>query len=297
MTRHPLAHVDANLFVVLDSLLDTASVAETARRVGLSASAVSHALARIRDLVGDPILVRAGQRMVVTARARAMAPLLKGGLAQVLQAVVKPPAFDLATHVGVLHIAAVDFAINHVLPPLLGAARREAPGVDVVVSPFEPGSLEQVSDRLDLVIALVGRSVALPSEVLTQETFVAVVREGHPVCDTGLDIAAYTTQLHVIVSPLGSATGTADAALAAQGRVRRVALVVPTFTAAVQAVVDSDLVLTGSRREAERFAKWLPLRLLELPLTIRAFEVGMYWHPRVEHDPLVDWARRRLRAG
>jgi len=77
---------------------------------------------------------------------------------------------------------------------------------------------------------------------------------------------------------------------------RRVALVVPTFTAAAHAVVDSGLVLTGSRREAERIARSLPVRLLEPPVTLRPFDVGMYWHPRSELDPLVVWARERLRS-
>jgi DNA-binding transcriptional LysR family regulator len=257
---------------------------------------VSHALARIRDLVDDPILVRAGQRMVVTARARAMASELRAGLAQVAHAVVKPAPFDPGMHRGVLRLAAVDFAINHVLPPLFQSMRRDAPGVDVVVLPFEAGSLDGLPDRLDLVVALQGRQVALPSEFLTRESFVCLVREGHPVCTTGLDPAAYAALPHVVVSSVGGAVGAADTALATHGLTRRVALVVPTFTSAVHAVVDSDLVLTGSRREAERIARFLPVRLLEPPVALRPFDVGMYWHPRSEHDPLVAWVRERLRT-
>jgi DNA-binding transcriptional LysR family regulator len=296
MTRHPLAQVDANLFVVLDSLLETSSVADTARRLGVSASAISHSLARIRDLVGDPILVRAGQRMVVTARGRAMAPALRAGLAQVAQVVVTPTPFDPATHAGTLRVAAVDFATNHVLPPLLGAVRREAPGVDVIVSPFEPGSLDALADTLDLVVALHGRASALPSAVLTREPFACVVRKGHPAGAGGLDAAMYAALPHVVVSPVGSPVGSADAALAALGLKRRVALVVPTFAAAAHAVVDSDLVLTGSRREAERTAQFLPLQLLEPPVALRPFHVGVYWHPRSENDPLITWVLDRLRT-
>lgn len=295
MPRHPLAHVDANLLIVLDSLLETSSVAETARQLGMSASAVSHALARVRDLVNDPILVRAGQRMVVTARARAMAPALRAGLAQIAQAVVKPIRFNPATHTGVIRLASVDFATNNLLPPFIHRVRRDAPQVDILVSAFDPRSIDALAVNVDLAIAL-HREVGLPSVRLAQETFVCVVRQDHPVCTAGLDLAAYAALPHVLISPAGAAVGAVDALLAANGLSRRVALVVPTFLAAVRAVVDCDLVLTGSRREAERAARILPVQLLEPPLSLPPFEVGVFWHSRTEHDPLVCWTREQLCA-
>ena len=235
-------------------------------------------------------------RSVVTARARAIAPGLRAGLSQVADAVAKPVPFDPAGHRGVLRLAAVDFATNNVLPKLFRAMRRDAPGVNVVVSPFEPGSLDALADRLDLVVALHGRPAGVPSEPIDRESFVCVVRDGHPVCAAGLDRAAYAALPHVVVSPVGSAVGAVDRALAEHGLSRRIALVLPTFTAAADALVESDLVLTGSRREAERMARFLPLRLFEPPIALTPFAVGMYWHPRSEHDPLVNWVRGRMRT-
>jgi DNA-binding transcriptional LysR family regulator len=294
--QNPLAGLDVNLLVVLDALLVTESVAVAARNVGLSPSAMSHALARLRTVLDDPILVRAGRRMTTTARARALADPLRRGLT-LLSSVVAPPApFDPLRVEEVLRVAAIDFAQNQIVPPLLALLRRRAPHVDVAVASFEPGAFKELATGdLHLVLGMTRTDASYPSRLLSTEDFVCVLRQGHPALRRRrLTPEAFAALPHVLISSKLRRAGAVDKALATLGLERRVALVVPSFAAAAIAVSQSDMVLTGARREAERHAAAMPLTLVPPPVPVPPFGVAMFWHERSESDPFQRWIRQQV---
>lgn len=297
MARRPLSGLDANLLVLLDALVETASVAEAAKQLGLSASAASHALARLRELVGDPILVRAGRRMVPTARARELAPTLREGLTLVERAIRKPTPFTPAEVERELRIGAIDFATKQIVPPLLDVLRRRAPGVDVTAVQFEPRSIDLLgTGDLDLVLALARPATSVRQALLLREPFASIARRGHPALEERMTAKRFAALPHALVSSTTRRKGVVDAALEAQGLARRVVLVVPTFAAAAIAVAESDMVLTGAAREAELAASHLPLVVFAPPLDLPPFGLAMYWHERQHRDPFVTWVRAELAA-
>lgn len=293
--RNPLAGVDANLLVALDALLTEESVAGAAEKLGLSASAMSHALGRLRQLLDDPVLVRSGQHMTATTRARAIAAPLRQGMELVARAVLPPAPFDLRAEQRTLRIGAIDFAQNHLLPPLVRLLQREAPGVDVTVAAPEPRSFKDLAaNELDLVLAMPRAETPFRCRALREEPFCTVLREGHLALRRPLTPAAFAALSHVLISSPARRVGTVDRALAALGLSRRVALMLPSFTAAAIVVSQSDLVLTGARLEAERVREALRLVVLPPPVAIPPFSLAMFWHERHEHEPFLAWVRERI---
>jgi DNA-binding transcriptional LysR family regulator len=294
--QNPLAGLDVNLLVALDALLVAESVAPAARAIGLSPSAMSHALSRLRATLDDPILVRAGRRMTLTPRARALADPLRRGLSLLSSVVVPPAPFDPLRAEEVLRIAAIDFAQNQVVPPLLALLRRRAPRVDVAVASFEPAAFKELTTGdLHLVLGMARSDTAYPSQRLTTEDFVCVLRQDHPALRRRrLSPEAFASLPHVLISSKLRRAGAVDKALATRGLTRRVALVVPSFSAAAIAVSQSDMVLTGARREAERHAAAMPLALVPPPVPVPPFGLAMFWHERSESDPFHRWIREQV---
>lgn len=291
--------MDANLLVAFDALLVERSVERAARRIGLSASAMSHTLSRIRQLIGDPILVRAGARMVVTPRAAQLAPLIHEGIALLGRVLARPTVFDPAKEKSILRLAAVDFA-HHLLRQFFPILRREAPLVDVVIAPFTSATIQDlVEGNVDMAFAATGRPIKkLSYTILANEPFVGLARRGHPVLG-GAPPRRLTTKRfaeldHVMISPRGRVAGAADVALKRVGLHRRVVLVVPTFLAAALAVADSDMVLTCAERSARQACAWMDVETFQLPIKVAPSSLMMLWHPRTEHAPLQSFVRQRL---
>lgn len=295
MARSPLAHVDANLLVSLEALLHEVNVSKAARRMGVSASAMSHTLARLRDLVGDPLLVRTGQRMSLTPRGRALLPAVRDGVAAFSTAIAPPPELDLASERRTITIASVDYAQSLLVPELVPRLARDAPGIDLVIKPFADGSLrELVSGDVELVLCMQRSSTGLRSRRIHEEAFVSCVRAGHPILQGRLGAKRFAALDHVLISPRGRVAGAVDEALRERGLRRRVKVVVSTFMAAALLVARTDLVLTCATRSAEQARQWFGLVPLEPPLPIPAARLGMYWHERQEADPLASWLRDRI---
>src|SRR4051812_4402235 len=168
MVHSPLAALDLNLMVVLQALLAERNVTRAARRVGLSQSAASHALGRLRQALGDPLLVRSGRRLDLTPRAVALLPPLERGLLELASAVVGEPRFDPRTARRSFTMSMADYGQAVLLPPVLARLRRQAPGFDLTVVAF-PDTLELMdSGKVDL--ALLAR-IALPSGYTSRHLF------------------------------------------------------------------------------------------------------------------------------
>jgi DNA-binding transcriptional LysR family regulator len=288
----PTVDLDLDLLRVFDHLHRERHLTRAARLVGLSQPAVSRALARLREVFGDPLFVRTPRGMLPTSRAEQLAPEVREVLLRA-SALVRPAAFEPRTLERDFVITGVDFLEADLMPRLARLLAEEAPGATIVSRPLGADASEALAaGRADLAI---GVRPTLPADVMTthlfDDGFVCVVREGHPTVKRTLSLARYAELSHVLISPRGEPGSPVDTALAALGKTRRIAVRTHTFLSAPLIVAQTDLVLTGPRRVLVPMAAALGLRLLPPPVALRTFAVHMAWHPRVQHDPAHAWLR------
>jgi DNA-binding transcriptional LysR family regulator len=291
-----LSALDLNLLVVLRALLEERHVTRAASRVGLSQSATSHALARLRELYGDPLLVRSGRRLDLTPRAVELLPQLSRGLAELGRTLSGARAFEPLTARRSFEIGMVDYGQALLLPPLLRILKTRAPNIDLALNGF-PSAIERLDDGSMHLAVLVGPDFpkGLSSHLLFTDGFTCMVRKGHPqVRGTRLSLARYLSQSHVLVAPTGQAGSLVDSELERRGLTRRVALRVSSFLIAPQVVTESDLVSTGPSRLLHALAARYPIRLFEPPFRLPRFEQHLVWHSRLDHDPAHQWLRRQF---
>lgn len=287
---------DPAALVALDALLETRSVSAAAARLGVTQSAMSHTLARLRERFDDPLLVRSGRALVPTARAEEMAPRLRAAVRDLAAAIEGGPPFVPATASRSFRLATTDLVDLTVLPRLLPALAREAPGVDLVLRP-SPGSLDAVlAGDLDLAVLLKGTITAtagLRSRALFHERFVCLMRRDHPLAGR-LTVEAFAAARHALVAPSGGRGGVMDQLLEARGLSRRVAVLLPTFLVAPHVVATTDLIVTLPERVARTFAGLLPLHVEAPPVDTPGFTMVMVWHERNDREPGLSWLRERL---
>ena len=292
-----IAGVDLNLVPALDALLRRRSVTRAAADVGLSQPAMSRCLARLRELQGDPLLVRSAAGYVLTARAQTLRPLLAAAMNQ-LRDVFRQQNFDPGTERSVVRLAAADTHTILVLPGVVARLAVEAPGVDLRVEPYRRDTSERLNDgSLDLAFALSTTPLrsGTYSEVVGEDQLALVMRGGHPAAQRQWSIADYASYRHAEVDILGDGQSQIDTILAARGVGRRVALWTPHFMAALATVASTDLVATLSAAFARRFASALDLVLLAPPFDETRLEVTLvYSHARAT-DPLLAWFRNLVR--
>lgn len=294
-----LAGVDLNLLVALDALLAERSVTRAARRLRLSQPAVSHALGRLRDLIGDPLLVRSGAQMMLTPRAEALVGRVHTALDAVAAAIESPRSFDPARETRPFKLAGADFAQVGLVPGLCARLAAEAPGIDLLVHPTTE-DLHGLVARGEIDLALgpirfTGLPASLQETALFEERFVCIVREGHPLARGRLTLERFAEARHAMIAPRGTAGGVVDDLLARQGLTRRVAARLPHFLVAPHVVASTDLILTLPERIARLYETELPIVILSPPIEIPGFTVNMVWHERTQADPAQVWIRKVLR--
>ncbi len=289
-----LGAVDLNLLVALDALLRESQVTRAANRVGLTQSAMSHALARLRDLFDDELLVRTPRGMVLTERAAALALPVREAVRQVTAVLAPPKPFDPRTLRRTFNIGTADYGAIVLLPPLLAKLRTMAPHLVLRLRPptFEPeADLER--GELDLVIA--AHPPALPPRLigarLWRDRFVCVVRKDHPRVGKRMTLARFIELEHAQIAVRGQPGGPVDDALAKLGVSRTVVLYLAHFLVAPRVIAESDLVLVLAERIAKQFAPHLGLRVLPVPVDVSGFEIWQLWHGRQQADRAHAWLR------
>jgi DNA-binding transcriptional LysR family regulator len=292
-----LRSLDLNLILALDALLEERSVTRAAQRVGITQSAMSHALARLRAVTGDALLVRTAGGMVSTARAEELGPPIRQALEGVAAALRPPQAFDPKTADRRIRIGTGDYGEIVLLPRVLERLAKDAPRVDlrVVFQGDDSGGMLRSGD-VDLLLRPVFPADIGPgmyARKLFDERFVCVVRRGHPLASKRLTLARYVAASHALISPLGKEGSRTDDALARMGLSRRVAVTVPHFLVAPYIVAQSDLVLTLAARVANMLAAPLGLAILEPPSELRldGFTMSAVWHERTHSDAAQRWTR------
>ena len=290
-----VADFDLNLLKAFDALYAERHVTHAGRRIGLSQSAMSGALVRLRELFNDELFVRAPGGMQPTPRADDLAGPVSTAL-RLMRDVLQADRFDPAAAGHTVTIAMTDYAAFVLLPPLLTRLTVEAPHIDVRVRGIF-GRAEAV-DLLDSGEA--NLAVGFPDETsarilvrpLLYEGFACIARRGHPAFAEGADLEAFAAASHLLVSPEGDRTGLVDLKLGELGLERRVVLSLPQFLVAPFVVAGTDLVATLASRVARRFAAAdLGLTVHEPPIALPGWPLALMWHRRVDDHPAMAWLR------
>lgn len=298
---------DLNLLRVFDTVMAERSLTRAASVLATTQPAVSHALRRLRDALGDPLFERQPGGVRPTARAEALWPQVHAVL-QTLQSALAPQAFDPAQPRAPFRIAMSDATAALLCPPLLARLAAAGEGLSLRVRPLTTRDPRPLLDsgEIDLAIgyfpdaqqalAAAGSDANLRSSRLYSTQYRCVMRRGHPLAGDPLTLDAYCAARHLLVSFSGRAFGFVDQALQALGRERRIVLTVNQFFTAGRVVADSDLltVLPGRFVAATGAQDHLVVR--DLPLELAPVHVDLLWHLRLDADPAQAWLRSAVRS-
>ena len=291
-----MATPDLNLLVTLDVLLAEGSVARAAQRLQLSPSAMSRALARLREATGDPLLVRAGRGLVPTPRALALREQV-GQLVQDGAAVLRPAEMlDLKQLVRTFTLRASEGFAENFGPHLIARIGKEAPGVRLrFVQKPNKDTTPLRDGTVDLDIGVVGQTTGpeVRAQALSRDRFIGVVRRGHPLSRGKITPSRYAAGRHIVVSRRGLDKGPIDEALKPLGLERQIVTIVGGFATALALVRASDLVASVPERHTGNLRAGL--HSFPLPVPTPEVTVSQLWHPRLDADPAHCWLRACVR--
>jgi DNA-binding transcriptional LysR family regulator len=290
-----LTALDLNLLVALDALLLEANVSRAAMRIGLSQPAASHALQRLRDVLGDPLLVRVGARMELTPRAQT----LRGPLAQVLDQVrglLIPDDFDAASSERQFRLMMPDLAVELLVPPLMEKIAALAPNVRLDIVPWRGSAIitAEFARTIDLVISIGNAFKGFHRQLLYTDRDALAVRRGHAIGAKLKRRDVFLNARHVAVVIRGQNEDLIDGWLRAKGLERRVALVVPGYIEALHIVARTDLVAFVPGRLIAALTKPLSLTTVTPPLDPGIDEQFMFYPTRAQMDPGSIWLRKLM---
>jgi DNA-binding transcriptional LysR family regulator len=283
--------VDLNLLPALDALLRLRHVTRAAEEVGLSQPAMSHMLGRLRDVLGDDLLVRGPSGLALTTRAKELAPRVAAVL-NAARAVYRPAMFDVAKVHRVLHVVGCDLHSILFGPDLMARMRKEAPGIELSMENYTRNVFRRLEDgSIDLVFA--DTQTPLPpgavSTVIGEDRYALVMREKHPAASKKWTVADYAKWDSVVVSIFGDGQSDVDARLAKAGVVRRIGMSTPHFMAVLAAVSGTDMVANTSRVFALRHAKAYRLLVRETPFPEIRFTSTIIGSALRMNDPVIRW--------
>ena len=292
-----LGAVDLNLLKALNALLTKRHVTAAAGEVGLSQPAMSRALQRLRALFDDPLLLRAPGGLILSARAEALAPKVRSLLTEIA-ALIDAQRFDPSLVEKTVRIVASDYHMVTIVPRVLRAVKRVAPGVSVRVEPYSSDAPTKVArGEIDLIFATEDAplSPGAQSEPLFEDRLVTAVRRDHPILGGPLTLETYAALEHVAISIMQDGRSDTDAFLAAQGLKRVIALTTPNFIGALAVVGATDLAVTASEILVSTFADQFGLIALAPPLPRIVFVVTQVWSAHRSSDPFHTWLRGQVR--
>lgn len=296
-----LRNVDLNLLVALDALLAEQNVSRAGKRLGLSQSAMSGSLARLRKLFDDPLLVRVGRELTLTSTAQGLVTPIRDILNRIEQTVEQRPEFDPATASRTFSVSASDYATLLLLGPFLRALASEAPGVTLHLLPRTNDARRLLrTGEVDLVIEpyeLLGGD-EFPCQPLFSDRWLCAVDAGNPhVPARGISREEYL-QLPHLVYGIGSdrQLNIADRYLVQQGIHRRIEVTVESFLLVPFLIQGTPLVTLVLEQAIRRLAPAAGVRVMECPIALPGVHENVYWHPSHTIDPGHRWLRNRLQS-
>lgn len=299
LSEAELRRLDLTLLLVFLGLLRHRKALDVAGELGLTQSAISQCLRRLRDVFGDPLFLRRPHGMEPTATALALERPVADAVESLRNALGKARAFDPATASGVIKVAAIDSEQAALIPTLASRLRSNAPGLTLSVLPLGRADAVQalIEGRISLFFGLLPD---LPDTVracpLYRETYLVSGRPDALPDAPRISLDAYCAADHVLVSPGGDLTGIMDTELGRQGRSRRIVLGLPAFLPALVVAQASGALVTLPARIAEALAAGFGLVTAVPPVAPRSFDVSAYWHRRNDRDPMVQWLVQEAQA-
>lgn len=293
-----IRRLDLNLLVVLEAIHAEGSLTRAARRLNLSQPALSHALARLREALDDPLFLRQGNRMVPTPRTQRLIAPLHAALGLIAEGIQEGARFDAARSQQEFRLGMRDIFESTALPGLLNRLREDAPGVRLASVRTDRRELENdlIDGQLDVAMdVLLPLAPDIRRLKLAEDRLVVVARKDHPSVKRGrIDLAAYLQAGHILVSSRRRGPGFEDQELARLGHERTIVLRCQHYFAACRVVGASDYLLTMPAGYATLANAGLENRLLELPVPLPPLDVYLYWHESRDNDPANLWLREKI---
>ena len=291
-------NMDLNLLLLLDVILEEKHISNAAVRLNMSQPAASRSLQRLRDMLGDQLLIRVGNGYQLTERALQIQPKLKSWLADFM-CLMQPEEFVPELAKGELTIMSMDSEVSLFLPNLWQDLQQEAPNVTMRSIGYRPDSVTLLEEgEIDFLIGDENKSLESTkyhNYHLVRHDFVMVMAKSHPLSNKAINLKTYAKQRHGLVTVTGKGQGIIDKLLSKEGLTRNVALFVPTFHLALDICSRTDLIFAMPRLVAEKDAERYGLVIKELPLKMPLLDIYLYWHERQHQTALHRWFRRLMR--
>lgn len=292
-----LAGFDLNLLLVFDAVMRERHVTRAGERIGLSQPAVSNALSRLRHHLGDELFVRGPEGMRPTPRALELAAPIRAAL-ESLEATFDHREFEPATAQRAFSIGTNDYSVATLMPALMQRLEKEAPGITVRLIPsagrtYEMLDAQEIEFGISAFTDIPERFGALS---LIDDTYVLLMRSGHPLATGDLSLERYVAARHLLVSPRGDATGFVDRALAQRGLARQVTLTINNFSSAPALLAATDLIMACPRRIGEAYEKLhgLVMRDAVFAGPREYASAVLVWHTRLASHPAHKWFRETI---
>ncbi|MGQ0566999.1 MAG: LysR family transcriptional regulator [Gemmobacter sp.] len=297
IARRDINALGLRVLRAFDALMTTRHVTRAARRLGMTQQGLSGQIARARDFFGDPLFQRGSEGMVPSPLAESLWPQVRQAL-DALDRLETSEVFDPARLDRAVTLATSDYAMALLLPQLLAQLRAAAPRLRVAVQAARSDRLATALQDRQVDLALTVPQFTPPGLsglVLLSDHYLGAVRDGHPLTQGPVDLAAFCAWPHLLVSPdKGDFRGPVDDALAALGLQREVALVVPGFSVVASILAATDLVAVLPARLLSRVAR--PLHVFDPPVAVPGFDLCAFWPARLDDDPTSRWLRTTCAA-
>lgn len=289
-----LTDIQLNQLLLVDALLDHASISEAAEKIGMSQSAASHSLARLRTEMNDPIFIRTANGMQPTPYGARLAESVKEALALLRGGLEQQPNFVPQTSTHMFTVIMSEVSQTLYLSKLVTRLAKEAPGTSVRIAPVPQKAphLELESGEVDLAVGTFTHFIAgCRQKRVYREQYSCIARAGHPMFDEGMTHKAFSASSHVIVDPTGYVHEQLNPILKHNKLVRSATVHVPTFHSVPEVVANTDLIAVMPETLANFYATLLPLMVMPLPIAVPSYGVKMFWHERFHREPKNRWLR------
>ncbi|NAW59707.1 MULTISPECIES: LysR family transcriptional regulator [unclassified Vibrio] len=291
-----LGNINLNLLRSLHVLLEECHVSRAAQRLNITQSAVSRQLAQLRDLCGDPLLVRDGNLLLPTPRATALKYKLDALLGE-FEHLLDDKPFEPQQWQSEVVLASSDYVAQYILPDIARTIKAQAPDVDIAYRLWDPSYLDHLHDTgIQLASTMLPRQPEQVSSLkLGEDKSVCLMSAQHPLCArsaiTTDDLLRYA---HIKVTGGGDKDASTDIVLKALGVKRRIALKVPFFSAAINTLQGSDLLMVVPEHIAINLSKHAPLQHRPLPFDTETHQYWLMWHPKYDNDSAHRWMREQV---
>lgn len=291
--------IDLNLLVLLDALLRERSVTRAALAMGMTQPAMSNALKRLRKLLGDPVLVRTAGGMQPTARAEQLHRPVRDALARMEAAIAPNRAFEPATAERLFTILITDYAASVLMPRVVGVLEREAPNIALNILSASGDAIDQIErGEADFLVNQFGQLPAnFHQQRLWSDRLACLIRKDHPaLMATGgeLSLDDFLAQRHILITQTGIGLSRLDDALADRGLTRHISVLTRHYQLPRELVANSDMIAALPARIARYQARHLGLIVMEPPIDLPEFQVGIAWGALDHHDIAHRWVRERI---